>query len=309
MVLSARGSLPYYLALPLAAAAIYALGSVLVKRGLLGAPGGRGIPRDQLGDRSRRFCRSPAPRSGSGAWHLPVANGTSFLGGWLTPAAIRRGDVSLATPVMGTKVVFVAIAAVAFAGMELPPSLWVAAGLAAAGIATMGLKAKRRSRDVGRAAIWQCIGLSVLSALCYGIGFVTSWYDSRKATATAYIADSSIVVALLSFAAAPFSRSARQGLRLRFPLLPPSAGSCGSCRHRCAGDAHGIRSSATFADAPATNVVYATRGLWAIAIVWALGARLGMPEAIGAPKAVLRWRLAGALLLTGGVILAIIARA
>lgn len=301
--------LPYYLALPLAAAAIYALGSVLLKRGLLG--GGSADAAFHATNLVIGLAFLPlafAPRSGSGAWHLPVANGTSFfLGGWLTFAAIRRGDVSLATPVMGTKVVFVAIAAVAFAGMELPPSLWVAAGLAAAGIATMGL-GKAAIADVGRAAIWQCIGLSVLSALCYGLSDIMVQIWAEGYGATAYIADSSIVVALLSFAAAPFSRSARQGLRLRFPPAAKRWILWGAAAIAAQAMLMGF-ALGYFHDAPATNVVYATRGLWAIAIVWALGARLGMPEAIGAPKAVLRWRLAGALLLTGGVILAIIARA
>jgi drug/metabolite transporter (DMT)-like permease len=69
-----------------------------------------------------------------------------FLGTWLTFVSIRLGDVSLVTPLMGTKVVFVAVGVVVFAGKMPPLALWIAAGLTATGIFFMGVG------DFGKAA-------------------------------------------------------------------------------------------------------------------------------------------------------------
>src|SRR5688572_22386069 len=55
----------------------------------------------------------------------------------LTMIALSRGDVSVATPVMGTKVVFVAVLVTLIAGDRMTADYWAAAGMSAAGVALL----------------------------------------------------------------------------------------------------------------------------------------------------------------------------
>jgi hypothetical protein len=59
-----------------------------------------------------------------------------------------------------------------------------------------------------------------------------------------------------------------------------------------------------FHDATAANVLYSSRGLWSVVAVWAIGHWFSNREQhLGA--AVLRWRLAGALLMLVAVVLVV----
>ena len=60
-------------------------------------------------------------------WHAVLAGATFFIGQILTFLALSRGDISITTPIMGTKVILVAFLAVLLAGDRLSPALWVAA--------------------------------------------------------------------------------------------------------------------------------------------------------------------------------------
>jgi hypothetical protein len=57
-----------------------------------------------------------------------------------------------------------------------------------------------------------------------------------------------------------------------------------------------------FGNATATNVLYSSRGLWSVVVVWAVGHWFSNREQqLGA--SVLRWRLAGALLMITAIAL------
>ena len=63
---------------------------------------------------------------------------------------------------------------------------------------------------------------------------------------------------------------------------------------------------AQFGDAPRINIVYALRGLWGVILAWLLAKTLRTNEAsVGRP--IMLRRLAGAVLLTGAVVLAVTA--
>lgn len=61
----------------------------------------------------------------------------------------------------------------------------------------------------------------------------------------------------------------------------------------------------THGDATRINIVYATRGLWAVALTWFLARALQANEA-HVPRRVMLLRLAGALLLTAAVVLSLL---
>ncbi len=61
---------------------------------------------------------------------------------------------------------------------------------------------------------------------------------------------------------------------------------------------------AIFGDATAMNVVYSARGVWSVAAVWLIGHWFSNTEAqLGGT--VLRWRLAGAALMTSAIVLVV----
>ncbi|MEI6795024.1 MAG: EamA family transporter, partial [Verrucomicrobiota bacterium] len=69
--------------------------------------------------------------------HAILAGTAFFIGQVFTFIAISRGDISIATPVLGTKVIFVALL-VCLAGGQLDPKLWVATFLTTVALAMLG---------------------------------------------------------------------------------------------------------------------------------------------------------------------------
>src|SRR5258708_40225261 len=59
-----------------------------------------------------------------------------------------------------------------------------------------------------------------------------------------------------------------------------------------------------FGDATAMNVVYSARGVWSVAAVWLIGHWFANTEAQLGGR-VLRWRLAGAALMTSAIVLVV----
>ena len=65
----------------------------------------------------------------------PLITGAAFfIGSWFTFIAIHRGDVSLVTPLMGSKVIFVALFALVLASQPPSSALIFASVLSAIGI-------------------------------------------------------------------------------------------------------------------------------------------------------------------------------
>jgi drug/metabolite transporter (DMT)-like permease len=85
--------------------------------------------------------------------HAVACGGAFFTGQIFTFLALTRGDVSVATPVLGTKVLFVALFGVLLAGEKLTPTLWLAALITAVAAAprtwhAAWLMASRRRRPL-----------------------------------------------------------------------------------------------------------------------------------------------------------------
>src|SRR5205823_307127 len=98
-------------------------------------------------------------------WWRPVLVATClYCGNLCTFAAVRRGDVSMVTPVLGTKVVFVALGVLAVSGHSLSGGLWLAAGLAMLGILVMSRSDMKHGVANGVA-----IGLCLLASLFFGL--------------------------------------------------------------------------------------------------------------------------------------------
>jgi len=293
---------PIYLLLPFFAAIVYALGSISIKRAL-----SDGVVVGQSFHLSNvvlglvflpLFFLGLAKIDWAIVWK-PVAMGTAFfIGHWLTFGAIRRGDVSLVTPLMGTKVVFVALGVVVLSGVMPSASLWIAAFLTTLGIFVMGLGDLK-----GGSRLAFTIGVTLASALVFGVSdvFVATW--ARGFGAMPFLAVGSATVAAWSLV-----MWLCQGRPVFFPKGPGSGWAwAGAIFIAVQAMVMGI-GLALFDDATGINIVYASRGLWVIALVVIFGKWLGNREHRDQGRGFL-WRIAGTLLLSVAIVIAVMDRA
>src|SRR4051794_1324261 len=135
--------LPLHLLFPFASSVLYVAAALSLKRAAQGRAGGWRAT--FVMNVVAAACFAPLlleGRAGPGPAPLWQAGAIALLfiaGQALTMLALNRGDVSVAAPVMGVKVVFVAIFVALLVGDPLPVDYWVSAGMSAAGIALLHL--------------------------------------------------------------------------------------------------------------------------------------------------------------------------
>ncbi|MGI8605237.1 MAG: EamA family transporter [Verrucomicrobiales bacterium] len=288
-----------YLLLPFAAAVLFAIASLLFKRAF-----SQGATTSQAFHTSNIISglfylplalleRQPVP------WpHLwqPITVGMFiFVGGYFTLAAIRRADVSLVTPLLGTKAIFVAVGTVLVMSQPVPPQLWAATLLTAAGILLLGsrdMKVDRRGSSVA-------IGLVLLSASAFATAdiFLQLWAPAFGAWAFIAIVAASLPV--LTALSMPFEKGPVFRLPGRRAGSLLAGGIILAMQSMMIAIVLGF-----FGDAARVNVVYSSRGLWAF-IFTPLAARwLGMQKE-GAAPGTMAFRLAGTVLVILAVALAL----
>lgn len=291
---------PYYLFLPLLAAIVYAASGLCYKRAF---QEGVGLARSFFISNlvvGLAFLPLLLIEDRPIPWRdaiYPAATGVVFfLGNVLNFMAIRAGDVSLVTPLMGAKVIFVAMISALFFGFKLQSGHWWAAALTTTGVFMLGATDFARGRGLGKATVCALSG-SFLFALsdtmlqrwggAFGVfNFVPVLFGT---------------VALLAFTLIPAFRAplreiSKPGWKW---LLLASAMSATQV----------LLITGTigyFHDATGVNVVYSTRGLWSIVLVCLIGGWIGNTERLMAGKSMF-WRLGGALLISGAVALAVLA--
>lgn len=295
-------AVPIYLLLPLSAAVVYALGSISIKRALSdGVVVGQSF---HLSNVVLGIVFLPLLFLGLATidWTIvwkPMVMGTAFfVGHWLTFGAIRRGDVSLVTPLMGTKVVFVALGVVVLSGKVPSVPLWIAAFLTTLGIFVMGLGDLK-----GGSRLFFTIAVTLASALVFGVSdvLVSTW--ARGFGAMPFLAVGSGTVAVWSLL-----MWFCQGRPVFFPKGPGSGWAwAGAIFIAVQAMVMGI-GLALFDDATGINIVYASRGLWVIALVVLFGHWLGNREHRDQGRGFL-WRVAGTLLLSVAIVIAVMDRA
>ncbi|NBB78354.1 MAG: EamA family transporter [Verrucomicrobia bacterium] len=220
--------------------------------------------------------------------HYPIITGfLFFLGQVFTFTAIRFGDVSLQTPVMGTKAVFAVILAVLLGTEVVTLPMALAAVVSMLGIAFLGFSGDGVER-VGRT-----LCLALLSSFFFAgsdtmVGFFASDFGVPMFLFLAILSN-----ALLSLGLVPFFReSFREMPRAAWPWI--MAASLGMALQALLLN----YTLATYQNVAAVNVIYTTRGLWSVllgAVALKLFASASQPVA---PKRIFILRLAGAFLMT-----------
>lgn len=226
-------------------------------------------------------------------WQPAVLACLYLFGLSLTFIAVQRGDVSLATPVFGIKVVFVPLLLAWVWAEPLSTTLWVAAGLAFCGIATIQGTGQGTRRHV-----WFTLSLATAAAAMYATFDVLVqrwspvWGTGRLLPLVFWI------VALGSLVLVP----AVQWEKLRRPhiagLLFPGA-VCVALQSLGI-----VFTLAMFGDATRVNIVFALRGLWGVLLAWAVARIWGGAEAELSGRQIGQ-RALGAVMLTVAVTLAL----
>jgi len=230
-------------------------------------------------------------------WHLPFWAAITFFGGQVfTFLALFRGDVSVATPLMGTKVLSVALITVALLGQQVPGAWWVAAFLATAALGLLG-----GGKSALRGKLWPTIPYALLSSLLFALTDVLVQKWGPGWGATRFVPAMFGLVAVYSFVFLPF---------FRHPLFSVQPG---GWRWLVAGGLLlGVQGSlmgyglARFGDATAMNIVYSARGVWSIGLILLVGHWFTNNErSLGA--GVMVRRLVGAGMLVVAVVLVVMA--
>ncbi len=289
-----------HLLLPLLAALSFAFGSLVFKRAYLEGAGlvHLAVVNNVLLGLAflPLLAWEPHPIPWAEVW-LPLLTALSFaVGHLLNVLSLRLGDVSLATPLLGAKVIFVALIGWLVFGNRLSPAQWAGAGLATAGVVTMGLTDLRGGNRAGRTTV---TALGCAAAFAFTDTMIQAW--GPRFGVWGFLALLFAGVGALSLGLLPWFgiASLRAPARAwRWVLL--GAALSGSQAIIITG------TIAIWQDAAGVNVVYATRGLWSIALVWTAGHRLQNAERHTAGAGRMAQRLAGAALILAAVVLAVL---
>ncbi len=227
----------------------------------------------------------------------PAVSGLLFLGGQMFIfLALQGGDVSVTTPVMGTKVLMVALLSHLLRAGEVPWQWWTGAVLSTSAVAFLhfGEPHGQRSR-VGRTVL--LAGMSAVSfSLCDVLlqKWVVGWGSGR------YLPPMFLFNALYTFAFVPFFRAPLWALDRRAWLW--TGGGALLLAINNVGIAFSI---AAWRAATSVNILYSLRGLVSVALVWAVGHWFASEEQHLAPR-VFRFRLIGAALMLAAIVLVLV---
>lgn len=201
--------------------------------------------------------------------HLPLITGfTFFLGQLTTFLSIRLGDVSVTTPILGAKALFVALLSVFVFGVGVPWTIWVGAALSFVGIGFLSYKGKRTSKSP-----LPCVLVALASAAFFAVtdSGVSWWADEAGRYGFLFIMFASLAVS--SVVIIPFFRAPLREV----PKAALAYGVTGNILLAVQALVMAIALS-TYQIPATTNILYSSRGLWSLLLVVTIGPMLGSNE-------------------------------
>ncbi len=289
------------LLLPLASALVYAAAAIMIKVAI--SRGANSWAVAFLSNLSMGLLALPLLFFGHEAWR-PEAVPWALLGGCLffagqigTFRSLASGDVSIATPALASKLVFVALMSLALPGNRPDPDLWLAVGLTMAGVFLLHRGPCHHSSRPLATAAW---------ALFAAVSFAAT--DIITQTAVPRTGFTLFMPVMFGTLAA-----------LSFPLLlpqvlrtagrPVEAGAWGwgaSGIALLAVQSAGVAAAiGLFGDATGVNVVYSSRGLWSLLLLALVARRLGVSEG-ALDRKTFATRLLGSTLILAAVVIVLL---
>ena len=294
--------LPFYLIIPLVCAFTYVVAALMLKRA---SALGVGVWRigflsnwvmflfflpwwlSQTGDSGQTWMD----------YWQPAVSGLLFLVAQMFLFfALQGGDVSVTTPVMGTKVIMVALLSHLLRAGEVPWQWWLGAGLSTAAVALLHFGEAHATR----ARMGRTVLLAGMSALTFSLcdvllqKWVGAWCSGR------YLPPMFLFTALYSLAFVPFFRAPLSALNRQAWWW--TGGGVLLLALNNAGIAFSI---AVWRAATSTNILYSLRGLVSVGLVWAIGHWFSSEEQHLTPR-VFRFRLVGAALMLAAIVLVLV---
>lgn len=225
-------------------------------------------------------------------WQPLVVGGLFILGQVTTMLALTRGEVSIAAPVLGLKIVMVAIFAALFTDEALPANIWWACGLATLGVVLLNVS----DNFTARGGVWLsvvCAGAAAAAFAGFDIG-VQEWSPAWGGTGRFL----PLVFTFGAIGSLPLMLLFEDRLTaIPRPAWPWLAGGAALIALQSLGIVLAI---ALFGKAPVANVFYSTRGLWGVVLVWLCGSWLGVSDA-SLRGWVVYFRIAGAAVLMAAI--------
>lgn len=229
-------------------------------------------------------------------WQPAVIGGLFLSGQLFTFLAVDRGDVSVATPVLGVKVLIVPALSPFFVNENLPARVWLAAAIAVAGIGFV----QARDQSVQRSKILASVGFALLAACSMTLFdlFIQRWAPAWGAGYFLPLAFGFAAIFSLLFvksADGPSTlkeKGATRALTVGAVLMAVQA----------------IGMTVTlglYGDATRVNIVYSMRGLWGVLLTWLLARRIATTDATPSHRT-MTMRLIGALLIGVSVIISVV---
>lgn len=226
-------------------------------------------------------------------WQPLLCSVTFFLGQLFTFTALRSGDVSVATPLLATKIMFVSAFNALLFGMDVSVRYWVATLIATGAIILVTGGAPRgQARAIGFTALF-----SLLSALFFSLTdvFVQRWagaFDTMPFIPVLYGGAGILTVGY-------YLVSDRRAFCISPKIWPVLSIGVVLLSIQLV---MVFLSLVWSKDATAVNVLYASRCIWSVVAAWTAGQLFGLKDREAGTLVMLR-RLTGAILLFGAIIL------
>lgn len=225
-----------------------------------------------------------------------LVGGLFVLGQMFIFVAFRFGDVSVATPIFGVKILFVAILSSIIMGITAKPAIWLSAALATCGIAFVQWSPRGRTGDHRHSRTGLTVALTLLAATLLSFFDVLLQKWGAASSPLQYLPIVFTSAMLFSCVLIPWVDTLPK-LRSIGGLTSIAAGST-----LMAIQAMGMCIAlAGFGDATRVNIVYALRGIWAVGLAWLLAEFFEGREQF-LPRSVMLVRAAGAMLITAAVV-------
>lgn len=287
---------------PFIAALLYAFGALVLKRS---SDLGIGLWRTTFVANlvvallfSVLWLRGGPPVQKELLWQPGVIALCLFVGQLSQFLALERGDVSVAVPVFGLKVVIIAfITPMLIPGASVGLKLWVAAVLSVLGITFLN---RNGGGKPARGLVITLVAGGV-GAVCFAIFDVLvqkwgpAWGGASRLLPCIFWINALLSFGLIFRFNAPLSAIPRVG----WPWLLGGSVLLGIQSITF------VSTLAVYGKATSANIIYASRGLLSVLFVWMIGHWFSNAEQhLG--SSVLRWRLVGATLMLSAIVLVMV---
>jgi drug/metabolite transporter (DMT)-like permease len=294
--------IPLHLLLPLVSAVMYVVAALLLKRA---ADLGAGVWRTtRIINYTSALMAAPLWLLGGTippAWHWwqPAGAGLLFFGGQVfTLLALSTGDVSVATPVLGVKILLVALLTTVLIGDPIGGRLWAAAALSTTAIALLNFSRPHAHKGVGTTILLAALGAAAYA--CFDV-LVQKW--SPVWGTGRFVPIAMACAALYSLPLHSFDVQRNTSSEQPSPAYARWLSGGAVCF-----TVQGLMfmtSISIYGQATSANVLYSSRGLWSVVAVWTIGHWFTNREQhLGA--AVLAWRLVGAILMIAALMMVLV---